>query len=100
MLLDAVDLVLVDMGVVCDKGELAGFCADDLSDKITENGVLRNVKGETERNVGGTGSNEKVEVAIDEVPLGVPDAAWQGRGGEPFVLPEAHNHAAVAGVFP
>ena len=37
-------------------------------------------------------------MAVDEVPLGIPDTRGEGGGLEPFVLPEGEDHAAVAGV--
>ena len=39
-----------------------------------------------------------IELITRNNPFITPNAARQGSGGEPLVLPKAHNHAAVRGV--
>ena len=46
LLADAGDLIIIDMCVVNDKGELAGLNANGAGDEITEDGVLDDVIGE------------------------------------------------------
>ena len=96
VLADAGELVFINVSVIRNKGELAGASADTLGDEVAEDGVLGNIKGETQRNIGRARSNEEIEPAVNEIPLGTPDATGEGGGREPFVLPERHNHAAVA----
>ncbi len=75
------------MGVVGDKGELPWAGADYLCDKMTQYGVLNDIKGKTKRNIGRARSNENIEAPVDQIPLRIPDAGWQSGGFEPLILP-------------
>ena len=44
LLSDAVYLILVDVGVVSDESELAGFGADGMGDKVAKCGILHDIK--------------------------------------------------------
>ena len=99
LFLDAVDLIFVDMSVVGDKSELARSCVDDVGDEMTENGILDNVEGKTKRDVRGTRSDKEVQSAVDKIPLRVPDTRGERSSWKPLILPERHNHTAVARIF-
>ena len=98
MFADAGDLVFIDVGIVGDKSKLTDFRADSSSDEVTEESVLDDVVGEPQGDVGGTRGDEEVEMAVNQIPLGIPDTRGESGGGEPFVLPEGKDHAAVTGV--
>jgi len=100
---DAIDLVFVDMSIIDDIGHLAGFHAYALSNKMTEDSVLSDVERHTERDIVAADSNHHVKARLfaanfGYMPLGVPDTARQCSGWKPLILPERHNHTAVARV--
>ena len=87
------------MGIVSDESKLTGFGTDNMGDEVTKGGILDDIKGETQRDIGGARSDEEVEMTVDKIPLRVPDARRKSSGLEPFVLPKRQYHATVAGVL-
>ena len=76
----------------------SGFIARHLCEHGEQNGILRHIERQTERNIAAALMYPKIQSAVGNTPFRAPNARRQNRRFQIFVLPQRHYHPTVFGV--